>query len=394
MSNTLSDIYIRHRIVNKCLQSFGMIPLDVNSDGGPGSGYHNHAGIPGKVGGSAPSGKQLNDSINKAWSSEDGSEVSRAMRENLRSMAAGQSFELNGLKTTKIDDDTFESEAPFGDEKQTATLDEVADSVADMFDEDDGSMEAPTFSDAPSSSEKPEAFKGGQVVDISADQFQNLRSEIQAHTGEETSNAEVKEYLEAIDAYRGTNYIGVVAASAGFKDGYEGYSGLMSEAEKAKAVKQAETMERFIRNADKYEGKTMRALGFDLGGDYDSDGGATKQFETLISKCNPGETIDMGHISSWTTSKGTVNQILSARTGNDESAERCVQVVFTCPNSKSGVDIGRFSKNFSQGEVAFSKDQQFVVKSVRKSEIGDDGLPVTRYEIEVAEAGSNCLPES
>ena len=357
-------------------------------DGGPGSGNFGHAGVPGEVGGSAPSGKQLNDSINEAWNSGDSDEVSSAMRKNLRSMAAGQSFELNGLKTVKIDDDTFEAETPFGDEKVTATLNETADSVADLFAEDDGGMEAPIFLDAPRSQEKPEAFKGGQVVDISADQFQNLRSEIQAHTGEETSNAEVKEYLEAIDAYRGTDYVGVVAASAGFKDGYEGYSGQMSEAEKAKAVKQAETMERFIQNADKYEGKTMRALGFDLGGDYDRDGQATKQFETLISKCNPGETIDMGHISSWTTSKGTVDQILSARTGNDESAEKCAQVVFTCPNSKNGVDIGRFSKAFSQGEVAFSKDQKFVVKSVRKSEIGDDDLPITRYEIEVAEAGT------
>lgn len=93
----------------------------------------------------------------------------------------------------------------------------------------------------------------------------------------------------------------------------------------------------------------------------------------------------MGHISSWTTAQSTIGQVLSARTGVDETAERSAQVVFTCPKSKSGVDIGRFSKDFTQGEVAFSKNQKFRVKSVKRKEIGDEDWPMTKYEIEVEE---------
>lgn len=353
-------------------------------DGGPGSGNFGHAGVPGKVGGSAPSGVQLNSSIEEAWGSEDPDEVEAVMRKNLKGMAEGQSFEFCGLKTVKVGANEFESENPFDDEIAKGSLEDIVSSVSEQYADSDGDLEAPIFFDVERSAEAPEAYKGSQVVDVSEEQFQSLREELQSHMGTEVTNEEIKEYLDAIDAYRGTDYTGVVAASAGFQSGYEGYASTMSDEERAKAISQADAMERFIQNADKYEGKVMRALSFDLGGDYDG-GDVTEQFNALINQCEPGGVIDMGHISSWTTGKGTIAQVLAARTGNDETAERSAQVVFTCQNSKSGVDIGRFSKDFTQGEVAFGKDQKFVVKSVSQEEVGDDDLPITRYEIEVEE---------
>lgn len=390
MGNTeqLSELCgLLYRVIDLLTQIVNAEELTQNNDGGPGSGNHNHSGVPGQIGGSAPSAKQLSSELENVWDSDDPIEVEKVIRKNLKSMAIGQSFEYGGLKTVKVGEDEFESDIPFDNKRTIFSLKETANGISNgCFDSD---FEAPIFFDAEKSNEEPEAYKGkGEMVDIDKKQFKSLRDEMEKHTGTAVSNAEIKEYLNAIDTYRGTDYTGVVSASAGFANGYERYASIMSEEDKAKAVSEAESIEKFIKYTDKYNGKVMRAIGFELGGDSDR-GDITKSFQSLIDKCTPGNEIDMGHISSWTTDDKTIKQILNARTGNDETAERSVEVVFTCNDSKSGVDIGRFSKSLQQGEVIFGKNQKFIVKSVTKNDIGDDELPKTKYEIEVEEATSS-----
>lgn len=366
-----------------------------NEDGGPGSGNFGHEGVPGQVGGSAPSGAGLNEKVRHA-AKKGYLEADRQLRSVLKDAPVGIRFKQNGVGYTKTAENEFIS-----DDGRKANINYIANGVNITVE-----SSIPQFEDVKSvdiaaqklqngeisakettvkiPSMEPRAYKGAQIVDVSKEQFQSLREELQNNTGKAVTNDEIEEYLGAIDTYRGANYSSVVAASAGFSGGYEGYSSSMSDERKNRAVSQADAIERFIKSADKYDGKVMRALGFDLGGEYD-DGSTTKQFENLINKCKPGEELDMGHISSWTTQETTVGQILGARTGNDETAERSVQVIFTCQKSSNGVDIGRFSKELTQGEVVFSKDQRFRVKSVKQKEIGDDDWPVTKYEIEVEE---------
>ncbi len=384
------------------VKSLDKANADSRLDGGPGSGNHGHEGVPGQVGGSLPSGKSIRDGFTSDLSgAKNNAAFGKAVEKRMKDMPVGTKIKTATHTVEKVGDDEYKWK--FKDEPEVIRNAAVARNTI-MKGVRDGSIEVeeitpeavasamvsagkldPKDTDVKIPSMEPEAYKGNQVVDVSKEQFQSLREELQKNIGKAVPNDEVKEYLDAIDAYRGTDYVGVVAASAGFTGGYERYSASLSEEDRAKAVAQADAMEWFIHSADKFEGKVMRALGFDLGGEYD-DGSTTKQFEALISKCKPGEEIDMGHISSWTTGQSTVNQMLSARSGVDETAERSAQVVFTCPKSKNGVDIGRFSKVFTQGEVAFSKDQKFVVKSVKQKEIGDEDWPMTRYEIEVEEA--------
>lgn len=369
-----------------------------NNDGGPGSGNHGHEGRPGEVGGSLPSGDSLNGRVSEAYKSGDYTEVGRAIRQSLHEMPVGSSLTSKGVRYTKTGENEFEF-GRFG-KKVTVTCNWIANS-ADLFNAEN----APRFEDPKAeevaeemvangkispedtsvevSSFEPEPYKGIRIVEVDANQFQSLREELQKNTGAAVNNAEIKGYLGAIDEYRGADYTDIVAASAEFGGNYAEYSKTMNSEQKDRAKTNAERLERFIARADKYKGKVMRAIGFDIGGEYDDDGSTTADLTSLLEKCIPGKTIDMGHISSWTTQKRTISQILDARTGYDDTARESVQIVFTCNDSTSGVDIGRFSKHFTQGEVVFSKEQQFRVKNVTRSKTS---LGVTRYDIEVEEA--------
>lgn len=369
-------------------------------DGGPGSGNHNHEGRPGEVGGSLPSGKQLTERVKDAYNYKekglDYGHVGREFRAALKDMPVGAKVTLNGTAFEKIGEDSFSYEWREG-QLSTANTNMVVNNT-DPFDP----SKAPVFEEIKSENVaeakletgelKPEetsvevpAYKGepykGSMVDVDADQFDGLRKEIQDSTGKAVSNEEVKEYLSAVDEFRGTDYTDVVAASAGFSGPYEDYSSFMTESQKEAAAASAEKMEQLIQNAEKYNGTVKRAMAFDIGGDLDVH--TSDDLAALLGACKVGSKIGMGHLSSWTTDDNTITQVLSARSGVDESAEETVQVVFTCWNSSSGVDIGRFSKSFTQGEVAFSKNQQFVVKSVSRSTTRDG---YTMYDIEVEES--------
>lgn len=383
--------------------TFVRVPT-VNQDGGPGSGNHGHEGRPGEKGGSLPSGKTFNDRMKEAYNYKANGknywDVGVEMRKCIQELPAGGKFTMKGTEYTKDADGKYhytfwgsesiasENEIvnlidPFDPAKCPQFFDPQSEDVAEEkvesgdLDPSDTTVSVPQY--------EAEPFKGRYgCVDVTKEEVENLRQELQRNTKENVDNETLNGYLTAVDAYRGSDYTDLVAASADFSGLYDEYSSsVMRDPQKREqALQQVERLERFMESADKYEGKVMRAMGFDLGGDFDG-GKQTDALNSLLERCQPGKVVDMGHISSWTTSNYTINQILDARSGIDETAEHSVEVVLTCKNSKSGVDIGRFSKQFTQGEVAFSKKQQFRVKTVKRREIDDE---VTRYDIELEEA--------
>lgn len=378
-------------------------------DGGPGSGNHGHKGIPGEVGGSLPNFRNTNEEIANSFKSRKYGEVSKKVKETFEKSPVGTKIisktkngrgeeieefiekvgdndfvygtSSKGVLDTGLDSEAISSFMYFPDMSSYPQFEEIeVEDVAEAKVKSGELNPSDTSVDVPGYEGK--AFKGG-IVDIDKDQYNSVRNELQKNTGRTIPDDEMDDYLDAIDAFRGTDYTEVVAASSGFEGGYENYSFFMSEADKQVAAKRAEKMEEFITNADKYEGTVKRAMGFDIGGEADEANDVSGQLSNLLDQCREGSTINMGHLSSWTNDDKTINQILSERTGIDESAEESVEVVFTCRNSRNGVDIGQYSKMLQQGEVAFSKGQNFTVKSVKESTSRNGNH---RYDIEVEEA--------
>ena len=78
------------------------------ADGGPGSGNFGHEGVPGKVGGSAPSGKALNESLKDAY--EKGrDEFEKKVKEVLNSVPLGTKIEQFGDTYEKTGDGQWHS---------------------------------------------------------------------------------------------------------------------------------------------------------------------------------------------------------------------------------------------------------------------------------------------
>lgn len=114
---------MRFGLKERMLMEIGVFPPNMNSDGGPGSGNHGHKGVPGKVGGSAPSKSEnhtLSEVSDKIPSSalhpeyvygskifggvvdEDvGTEARKAFKSS-NAPPARKTFKLSDLKTDQI----------------------------------------------------------------------------------------------------------------------------------------------------------------------------------------------------------------------------------------------------------------------------------------------------
>lgn len=82
------------------------------TDGGPGSGNFGHEGVPGQVGGSAPSGKGLNSKLSEAHDAGRG-EYNKAVREVLSDVPVGTKFKHTGMTYTKTSDDKWTDETGY-----------------------------------------------------------------------------------------------------------------------------------------------------------------------------------------------------------------------------------------------------------------------------------------
>lgn len=101
-----------------------------------------------------------------------------------------------------------------------------------------------------------------------------------------------------------------------------------------------------------------------------------------ISTHKIGNEIGMGHLSSWTTSDHTIEQILANRAGLGEECTQAAEVILKC-KSKTGVDIANIS-TISQQEVLFSAKSRFVVRDVKKK-LSNGAYAVTSVVVELEE---------
>lgn len=91
-----------------------------NEDGGPGSGNHGHAGVPGKVGGSAPSSDKMNEAIRSSLRSGSQSEFDRVVKRVVEDAPVGTKYTHIGMEYVKTENNKWEN-----DEGETFTDDGV-----------------------------------------------------------------------------------------------------------------------------------------------------------------------------------------------------------------------------------------------------------------------------
>lgn len=373
-------------------------------DGGPGSGNHGHEGVPGEIGGSAPSGKAATDRIKKSYKSKDYTERGKVFRKELEESPLGTKVSMNNKVYTKTGDDEYSYEWQPGKETKCNTnfmvnnMDKFNESKCPDFEMPTPQEVAiskvrnqeiePEDTDVPLSKKyEGKRIESGMLEDLDDKMYSSKKEEFTKNAERELSDDEVYEMLDGFNEFKGTDYTNVVAASAGFGGPYAEYSRLMSESEKTQALKHAEAVEKMISVSDKYTGTAKRAMVFQ-DGEY---GEFAHIADDIIRKAESGEVIDMGHTSSWTTSDSTVNQVLSART-SDDSATRTVEIVYSV-KSKTGVDTRDLEP--WQDEIIFSKNAQFVGKSVKKktSKNGTETYEIELEEItEVPQKNSSTKP--
>lgn len=358
-----------------------------NSDGGPGSGNHGHQGVPGEIGGSLPTGKSMNDDIQKSYKTGDYTDVGKTIRKTLADAPIGTKFRHKGDAFTKTGDNEFTAEG--NGRKSNANMiangtDPWNPETAPVFEDPKPSdvAEAKVISgeiEPEETSVKTAEYNGETSEYVSKKTYSEKKAQFQNNAGREFSDDEVAEMVDAVTYYTSGDYMDVLAAQTGFGGRYEGYASMMSEAERAKAVRLAEATENALKYSDKYTGTVKRAMGFDL----DGVSASPDVFAALDASLVEGNTISMGAMSSWTTSDSIVDQVMTHRIGLSDEATRAAKVVMTC-QSKTGVDINNMSC-MNQSEVLFSKDAQFRVKSVKRSTGTEADMEITTVEVELEE---------
>lgn len=229
------DVALMKAIANGEAEPDGFAPFV--EDGGPGSGNHGHEGIPGQVGGSAPSGKQLNDSIRNA--SKNGyMEVDKQVRSTLKDVPVGTKFTQKGVKYTKTAENEFTA-----DNGRKATVNAIANGI-------DISSEAsiPKFEDVKSS-------------DIAAQKLENgeLSAKKAAELVPPASSEQIKQWISDPQFQR--------SVKAGTDP------------------KVTAEFESFIAKQKDFNGEAYRGVGFEN--------------TAFVDSLKAGDPIDMNGISSW-----------------------------------------------------------------------------------------------
>ena len=114
MKNRIQEIRERQALRRKAMDSQKLVifrsdglPVVISNDGGPGSGNFGHKGVPGQVGGSAPSADSYNAKIKSAFSSSDKAGY-EAIRKCVKEAPVGTKIRLKGRTVRKVGDNKFE----------------------------------------------------------------------------------------------------------------------------------------------------------------------------------------------------------------------------------------------------------------------------------------------
>lgn len=188
---------------------------------------------------------------------------------------------------------------------------------------------------------------------------------------EDTTDKRVREMVDSVNRYTGGEYTNILAAQTNFGGRFADYSGTMDSAARAAAQQDVKNINDFLSLADRHEGTVYRALGFDVGGEYDV--GQYEEFKALYQK---GSVVQTDTFTSWTSKKDYVKDIWAARTGVDETSEYSVEVLIRMKDSKQGVDISELAEIKGQKEVLFPKTE-LKINDVSEKWLNDETLRVT-----------------
>lgn len=206
-------------------------------DGGPGSGNHGHEGVPGQVGGSAPSVAGLNEKVRSA-AKKGYMEVDRQVRSTLKDAPVGTRFTQKGVRYTKTAENEFTS-----DTGNKATLNAIANGV-----------------NVANESSIPE-FEDVKSADVAAQQLQNgeLSAKEAAALVPPASSKQIKRWITDPQFQR--------SVKAGTDP------------------KLTAEFESFIAKSEDFKGEAYRGVGFDD--------------TSFVDSLKAGDQIDMKGISSW-----------------------------------------------------------------------------------------------
>lgn len=210
-------------------------------------------------------------------------------------------------------------------------------------------------------------FENG-VVD--KDTYEEV-SEMDGFVDMDVTDKRVREMVDSVYKYTSAGYTDILAAQSNFSGRFEEYAATMNEAQRKVAIQDVRNIEEFLGYADKHKGPVYRALGFDVGGEYDN--GAYDSFKELYKK---GGIVETDTITSWTSKKEYTEAIWDARTGIDEEAEYSVQVMIQMKDGKQGVDISNLAEMKSQKEVLFPKTK-LKISDVKEEWIDGETLRIT-----------------
>lgn len=339
------------------------------NDGGPGSGNFGHKGRPGEVGGSSPDGSVDCATI-------DGADRIKAMdNAPVGSIVSVSGYDCEG---EELADDPFEKigdnawatstmkaigAAPMTSEELSDYLQENVDSALEENDPD-------SFAAVLTPKNNESDYNGECMPAISRETYSKMKKQFSRNSGENVSDEDTKELVNSIYGFTGMrSYQKIIAAQMNFggrskwiSDTYFPDDDENSKSQKAYYRKEARTIEKALSISDKYTGVVMRGIGFELNG----NGGTPEEFENFMKKCKPGKTMSFGTLSSWTTSRDAAEFFAKKHSeenaGGDESPTETANVIMRC-KSKTGVDISQMS-DLDEGEVLFSKEAKFKVKSV------------------------------
>lgn len=210
--------------------------------------------------------------------------------------------------------------------------------------------------------------------------YQETKEKLEKNTGKTFTNSEVTKMVDSVASYS-LDYIPIIAACSKFEGREKDYvEAVMDEADKKKAIEDMESIDKFLDNAPKYNGKAYRGLAFDIleGNDFG--------FEEFRQNYKKGNIVEFGAFSSWSKSESVAKQFSSMKAHNFDEEEDYLgsaQVKFVLENSSQGVEIENLCESPYQQEVLFKRNSKFRVKDYKEVRRDDEYDGTYDYYIEV-----------
>mgnify|MGYP000791135319 CR=1 FL=1 len=349
---------------------------------------------------SSPSkAKSYNGEISKAYELKDYSAVNKTIRKCITDAPIGAKFTSNGKNYTKIGDDKFEySFESLPNSKYTSNTNGVVNG-ADPFhvanalefeevgaenigEKEEFGSESIGEKNVPDTTAKPEnaevAPYAGRTefpaASVPRDAISKKKKEISRNLKKRDSKGtitdkDMENFTSALTDYMQSETCQKILSAQDEKT-YSELRGWMSDSEKALAKEQCNRIERFIDLSDKVDVPLFRGMSFNSA--YDKSGNGKKFIESLTE----GNTISMGHISSWTSEYGIAREFANNALNFEVDEGELYSVMICVPHPKTAVSTGGI---LPTRECLSPKNAKYRVKSVKKKYNDDD----CQYEYEV-----------